>query len=94
MENSEITTETPEILSEEQTGTTELVETTTTETTFTELTALLQTTEITECQTLQPTETINVEQLNTFTFWGTGFIFFCIFVFAVKVGYWFFNIFF
>lgn len=94
MENSEITTETPEIPEEEQTVTTELVGTTMTETTFTELTTLIQTTETTECQALQIIENINVEQLNTFTGLGISFISFCFFFSVVAFFVWFFDVFF
>lgn len=72
MENSEIT-ETPEILIEEQTETTELVETTITEA-APELTTLIQTetmtTTVTECSNSK-LDGLNVDALNDFVYLGS-----------------------
>ena len=87
MENSEIMTEIPEI-PETEPEQIELV----TEITLTAVPEQeIYTT--TECQTLQLNE-LNVEQLNTFTFLGIGFILGCILVFVSKGLYRFLNIFF
>lgn len=87
MENSEIIMENPVTAPEEPT-----------EQTVTELvTSLMETeteTNATECLTLQPMPELDVDQLNTFTYLGTGFILGCVLVFGLKICYRFFRIFF
>lgn len=87
MENSEIITEIPDIPETEP----EQIELVTEITLITVPEQEIYTT--TECQTLQLNE-LNVEQLNTFTFLGIGFILGCILVFVFKGLYRFLNMFF
>ena len=56
----------------------------------------MTTTTITECQllTLQTEETLNVKQLNTFTYLGSALAIACLFWFTVKYTYRLFKFFF